>query len=48
MKLAVKIVDSFEEALDHVAKYGSNEEAIISEEASRAETSNQVDAAPFM
>ena len=47
MKLAVKIVDSFEEALDHVAKYGSkHSEAIISEEASRVETFlNQVDAA---
>jgi glutamate-5-semialdehyde dehydrogenase len=47
MKLAVKIADSFEEALDHIAKYGSkHSEAIISEDASRVETFlNQVDAA---
>jgi glutamate-5-semialdehyde dehydrogenase len=47
MKLAVKIVDSFEEALDHIAKYGSkHSEAIISEDALRVETFlNQVDAA---
>ncbi len=47
MRLAVKIVESFEDALDHIAKYSSkHSEAIISENAARAETFlNQVDAA---
>jgi glutamate-5-semialdehyde dehydrogenase len=47
MKLAVKIIDSFKEALDHIAKYGSkHSEAIISEDPLRVETFlNQVDAA---
>ena len=47
LKLAVKIVDSFEDALDHIATYGSkHSEAIITEDTGRAETFlNQVDAA---
>jgi glutamate-5-semialdehyde dehydrogenase len=47
MTLAVKIVDSFEDALDHIAAYSSkHSEAIISEDAERIETFlNQVDAA---
>jgi glutamate-5-semialdehyde dehydrogenase len=47
MKLAVKVVDDFEEALDHIAKYGSkHSEAIITEEAGRAEAFlKRVDAA---
>ena len=47
MKLAVKTVDSFKEALDHIAEYSSkHSEAIISEDASNIETFlNQVDAA---
>jgi glutamate-5-semialdehyde dehydrogenase len=47
MTLAVKVVESFEEALDHIAQYSSkHSEAIISEDPERAETFlNQVDAA---
>lgn len=47
MRMAVKIVDSFEDALDHIAQYSSkHSEAIISEDAERIETFlNQVDAA---
>jgi len=47
MKMAVKIVDSFEEALDHIAANGSkHSEAIISEDEKHIETFlNQVDAA---
>lgn len=47
MTLAVKVVESFEDALDHIAQYSSkHSEAIISEDAERAETFlNQVDAA---
>ncbi|MGZ3871569.1 MAG: glutamate-5-semialdehyde dehydrogenase [Mucilaginibacter sp.] len=47
MKLAIKIVDSFEEALDHIARYGSkHSEAIISEDADRIQAFlNEVDAA---
>jgi glutamate-5-semialdehyde dehydrogenase len=47
MKLAVKVVESFEDALDHIAQYSSkHSEAIISEDIERIETFlNQVDAA---
>jgi glutamate-5-semialdehyde dehydrogenase len=47
MTMAVKVVDSFEAALDHIAANGSkHSEAIISEDAARIETFlNQVDAA---
>jgi glutamate-5-semialdehyde dehydrogenase len=47
MTLAVKVVESFEDALDHIAQYGSkHSEAIISEDIERIETFlNQVDAA---
>jgi glutamate-5-semialdehyde dehydrogenase len=47
MKMAVKIADSFEDALDHIAKYSSkHSEAIISEDEANIETFlNQVDAA---
>lgn len=47
MTLAVKVVESFEDALDHIAQYSSkHSEAIITEDAERAETFlNQVDAA---
>jgi glutamate-5-semialdehyde dehydrogenase len=47
MKMAVKIVDSFEDALDHIATYSSkHSEAIISEDESNITTFlNQVDAA---
>jgi len=47
MTMAVKIVESFEDALDHIAQYSSkHSEAIISEDAERAEIFlNQVDAA---
>ncbi len=47
LKLAIKIVDSFEDALDHIATYSSkHSEAIITEDAERMETFlNQVDAA---
>ncbi|ASU34794.1 glutamate-5-semialdehyde dehydrogenase [Mucilaginibacter xinganensis] len=47
MTMAVKVVESFEEALEHIALYGSkHSEAIISEDAVRIETFlNQVDAA---
>ncbi len=47
MKLAIKVVDSFEDALDHIATYGSkHSEAIISEDAERTNIFlNQVDAA---
>lgn len=47
MRMAVKIVDSFEDALDHIARYSSkHSEAIISEDAERIESFlNNVDAA---
>ncbi len=47
LRMAVKLVDTFEEALDHIAKYGSkHSEAIITEDSARAEAFlNQVDAA---
>lgn len=47
MKLAIKVVDNFEEALDHIAKYGSkHSEAIISENQEHIEVFlNRVDAA---
>ncbi|WP_295674378.1 glutamate-5-semialdehyde dehydrogenase [uncultured Mucilaginibacter sp.] len=47
LKMAVKVVESFEDALDHIAEYGSkHSEAIISEDAKRCEAFlNQVDAA---
>ncbi|MDB4918558.1 glutamate-5-semialdehyde dehydrogenase [Mucilaginibacter sp.] len=47
MKLAVKVVESFEDALDHIAQYSSkHSEAIISEDIERIEAFlNQVDAA---
>jgi glutamate-5-semialdehyde dehydrogenase len=47
MKMAVKIVDSFEDALDHIATYSSkHSEAIISEDEENIATFlNQVDAA---
>lgn len=47
MTLAVKVVESFEDALDHIAQYSSkHSEAIITEDAERTETFlNQVDAA---
>jgi glutamate-5-semialdehyde dehydrogenase len=47
MTLAVKVIESFEDALDHIAQYSSkHSEAIITEDAERAETFlNQVDAA---
>ena len=47
LKLAIKIVDGFEEALDHIATYGSkHSEAIITKDAGHAEIFlNQVDAA---
>lgn len=47
LKLAIKVVDSFEEALDHIAKYSSkHSEAIISEDKARVDTFlSQVDAA---
>jgi len=47
LKLAVKVVESFEDALDHIAEYGSkHSEAIITEDPQRCETFlNQVDAA---
>ena len=47
LKMAIKVVESFEDALDHIAIYGSkHSEAIISEDPQRCETFlNQVDAA---
>ena len=47
MRMSIKIVESFEDALDHIAKYSSkHSEAIISEDAERTVTFlNQVDAA---
>jgi len=47
MRMAVKIADGFDEALDHIARYSSkHSEAIISEDAGRIETFiNTVDAA---
>ncbi|MDR3695022.1 glutamate-5-semialdehyde dehydrogenase [Mucilaginibacter sp.] len=47
LKMAVKVVESFEDALDHIAEYGSkHSEAIISEDPRRCEAFlNQVDAA---
>ncbi|MES2113381.1 MAG: glutamate-5-semialdehyde dehydrogenase [Bacteroidota bacterium] len=47
MRMAVKIADGFEEALDHIARYSSkHSEAIISEDAGRIERFlNNVDAA---
>jgi glutamate-5-semialdehyde dehydrogenase len=47
LKMAVKLVDTLEEALDHIATYSSkHSEAIITEDAARAETFlNKVDAA---
>jgi glutamate-5-semialdehyde dehydrogenase len=47
LTMAIKVVENFQEALDHIAAYGSkHSEAIISEDASRIETFlNQVDAA---
>jgi glutamate-5-semialdehyde dehydrogenase len=47
LKMAVKVVESFEDALDHIAEYGSkHSEAIISDNGPRCETFlNQVDAA---
>jgi len=47
MQMAVKVVESFEDALDHIATYGSkHSEAILSEDASRTQVFlNQVDAA---
>jgi glutamate-5-semialdehyde dehydrogenase len=47
MKLAIKVADSFEDALDHIATYSSkHSEAIISEDVKRCETFlNEVDAA---
>ncbi|HZY38866.1 MAG TPA: glutamate-5-semialdehyde dehydrogenase [Mucilaginibacter sp.] len=47
LKMAIKLVDTFEEALDHIAKYSSkHSEAIITEDDKRAEIFlNQVDAA---
>ncbi|BAU54600.1 glutamate-5-semialdehyde dehydrogenase [Mucilaginibacter gotjawali] len=47
LKMAVKVVESFEDALDHIAEYGSkHSEAIISEDPARCEAFlNQVDAA---
>jgi glutamate-5-semialdehyde dehydrogenase len=47
MKMAVKVADSFEDALDHIAKYSSkHSEAIISEDEANIEAFlNQVDAA---
>ncbi|HEY8784363.1 MAG TPA: glutamate-5-semialdehyde dehydrogenase [Mucilaginibacter sp.] len=47
MKLAIKVVDSFEDALNHIATYSSkHSEAIISEDQERIKTFlNQVDAA---
>ncbi|MDP9081589.1 MAG: glutamate-5-semialdehyde dehydrogenase [Bacteroidota bacterium] len=47
MRMAVKIVESFEDALDHIAQYSSkHSEAIISEDAIRTEIFlNNVDAA---
>jgi len=46
-KMAIKTVDSFDEALDHIAKYSSkHSEAIITEDANNAATFlNKVDAA---
>jgi glutamate-5-semialdehyde dehydrogenase len=47
MKMAIKVADSFEDALDHVAAHSTkHSEAIITEDANRSETFlNQVDAA---
>jgi len=47
MKMSVKIVESFEDALDHIAEHSSkHSEAIVSENAARAEIFlNRVDAA---
>jgi len=47
LKLAIKVVDSFEEALDHIATYSSkHSEAIISEDKDHVDTFlSQVDAA---
>jgi glutamate-5-semialdehyde dehydrogenase len=47
LKLAIKVVDSFEDALDHIATYSSkHSEAIISEDKDRVDTFlSQVDAA---
>jgi glutamate-5-semialdehyde dehydrogenase len=47
MKLAIKVVESFNDALDHIANFSSkHSEAIISENAAHIETFlNQVDAA---
>lgn len=47
LKMAVKVVESFEDALNHIAEYGSkHSEAIISDNGPRCETFlNQVDAA---
>ena len=47
LRMVVKLVDTFDEALDHIAKYSSkHSEAIITEDDGRAEAFlNQVDAA---
>ncbi|HVW94970.1 MAG TPA: glutamate-5-semialdehyde dehydrogenase [Mucilaginibacter sp.] len=47
MRMALKIVESFEEAIDHISHYSSkHSEAIISEDKDRIETFlNQIDAA---
>ena len=47
MRMSLKVVDSFEEALEHIKQYSSkHSEAIISEDAGRTEAFlNQVDAA---
>jgi len=47
MRMAVKLVDTFEEAIEHIAQHGSkHSEAIITEDADRGERFlNQVDAA---
>lgn len=47
MRMAIKVVDGFDEALDHIARYSSkHSEAIISEDAGRIESFlNNVDAA---
>ena len=47
LRIAVKLVDTFEEAIDHIARHGSkHSEAIITDDSERAELFlNQVDAA---
>jgi len=47
LRMALKIVDTFDEAVEHIARYGSkHSEAIITEDAARADAFlNQVDAA---